>query len=314
MAEVGFFEQLVQISNLRTYKQHVYTVIGASLDESFDKGHYGVYAVGGLVGRGEPLFNLDRKWEALLQHPDIEIEYFKASECESGKGQFAKFVKEEGKPTPKEREHLQEISREFISLIVNEKITAQGIGVLNRDFYEVIADPYARSVLGDDPFPVAYDLAMVQCAWMLKQVEKAHMEEAEFGARTQREYISFVRDEHPRYQSLAQERYLKLKESTPEAGKYFGSHTTADDKTTCVLQAADATVFEIRRVLHIAHKQRREPIRGQFQIFRGRMAIIQSCIKQNLLNTVKLHKPGDSFNLSDIMETEFTEDVRINET
>jgi len=44
------------------------------------------------------------------------------------------------------------------------------------------------------------------------------------------------------------------------------------------------------------------------------MAIIQSAVKENLLNTVKLHRPRESFNLTDIMETEFNEDVRINET
>jgi hypothetical protein len=43
------------------------------------------------------------------------------------------------------------------------------------------------------------------------------------------------------------------------------------------------------------------------------MAIINTAERQNLLNTVTLHKPGDSFNLSDIMGTEYHENIPIEE-
>jgi hypothetical protein len=287
-------------------------MMAAYLDETFDMRKAGIFVVGGLIARGVPLFELDRKWEALLHRPDIDIEYYKASECELGTGQFAKFVKQERHPTPKETERLQEISHEFISLVVKERVVAHGIGVLQQDFYEVIKDDYAHAVLGDDPFQLAYDLAMVQCAWLMKHIEKVQTAEARFGERVQRDYVSFVRDEDQKYAPLADARYIKLKNSTPEAGHYMGAHTIADDKTTFVLQAADAAAYEIRRALHIAHKQKTEPIRGQFQLFRdsARMAIIRTAMKDNLLNTVKLHKPGESFNLTDIMEGDYSENIR----
>jgi hypothetical protein len=179
------------------------------------------------------------------------------------------------------------------------------------DFYEVIKDNYARSILGEDPFQLAYDLAIIQCAWMMKDLEKSEIAEAKFGQRVERNYISFVRDDHPTYARLADARYSNLTNNNPEAAKYMTSHTIADDKKVFVLQAADAAIYEIRRALHIAHKQRQEPIRGQFQLFRdsARMAIIQTATKQNLLNTVTLHKPGEPFNLSDIMENEFQENI-----
>jgi hypothetical protein len=82
-------------------------MIAAYLDESFDMGKSGIFAVGGIVGRGIPLFELDRRWELLLHRPDIDIAYYKASECESGTGQFAKFVKQERNPTLEERLRLQ---------------------------------------------------------------------------------------------------------------------------------------------------------------------------------------------------------------
>jgi hypothetical protein len=295
----------------RRYKEQVYAVMGAYLDESFDKKPEGIFAVGGIVGRGIPTFELDRKWEALLHRPDIEIEYFKASECEIGTGQFKKFVKRDRHPTPEERAHLQAISHEFISLITKESVVAQGIGVIQKDFYEVIQDSYAHSILGDDPFQLAYDLAIVQCAWIMKHTEKSLMADAKSWQKVERDFISFLRDDHEKYAPLAQQRYLNLRDKNPEAAKYMATHSIGDDKNIFILQAADAAVYEIRRALHIAHKQRNEPVRGQFNIFKSssKMAIIQTANKQNLLNTVKLHKPGEPFDLTDIMEAEYSESI-----
>jgi hypothetical protein len=287
-------------------------VIAAYLDETFDMRHLGLFVVGGLVGRGEPLFELGRKWERLLHRPGIQIEYYKASECEMGTGQFSKFVKIPRKPSPSEKGLLQEISYEFLSLIVKEAVVAHGIAVMQRDFYEVIKDARARSILGEDPFQLAYDLTMVQCAWMVKQVEKIKIQEAKLGQKIERECVSFVRDNHAKYSPVANERYQKLMISTPAAGAYMGAHDIEDDKTCLVLQAADAAVYEIRRAMNIVHNQREGPIRGQFQLFRdsARMAIIQTATKENLLNTVKLHEPGESFNLTDIMDNEFSENIQ----
>src|ERR1700675_3537479 len=138
---------------MATYSD-AYEAMGAYLDESADPKPRGFFAVGGIVGRGIATFELDRAWDSVLHRPDIEIEYFKASDCELGTGQFRKFVKEERNPTPEEYKKLQAISHEFISLFSDERarVVAYGIGVIQSDFYDVIQDSYARSILGDDPF------------------------------------------------------------------------------------------------------------------------------------------------------------------
>lgn len=87
------------------------------MDESFDPKQSGTFVVGGLLGRGLPFFELERRWEALLKRPDIDIEFFKASQCERGSGQFAKFVADPDNITPDERTKLDSISHEFLSLI-----------------------------------------------------------------------------------------------------------------------------------------------------------------------------------------------------
>jgi len=311
----SFFEPLAMSIHLRRYKEQVYTVFATYLDESFDMNQRDIFAVGGVVGHYGALFELDRKWEALLKRPDINIDFFKAAKCARGTDQFAKFVKIPGSPTPEEQKRLDAISHEFISLIAKEpNVIVYGIGVIQNDFQDVIKDKYALSVLGNDPFPFAYDLAMVQAAWIMKEGEKARKSKSK-GRRVEPYLTSFVADDHEVYGPLAAERYVKLKASNPEAEKYMGSHSLGDDKKVCVLQAADAVAYEIRRVLHIAHKQTTKAMRPQFKLFRdfSKMATIHTAVKQNLLNTVSLHKPGDSFNLSDVMETEYTENIRIEE-
>jgi|SRR2546422_3445290 len=48
------------------------------MDESCDDPGTGVFVVGGLLARGVQSFELERKWESLRKHPDIDIAYFKA--------------------------------------------------------------------------------------------------------------------------------------------------------------------------------------------------------------------------------------------
>jgi hypothetical protein len=146
---------------------------------------------------------------------------------------------------------------------------------------------------------------------MMKQVEQMKKEKAEPWEKVERICISFVRDDHQKYAPLADARYLNLKIKSANAAEYMGSHTIADDKKVFVLQAADAVAYEIRRVLHTVHKQWSDPIRSQFKIFENtvKMAIIQTAKKENLLNTVRLHKPGEAFNLDEIMGEVFHENV-----
>jgi hypothetical protein len=65
-------------------------VIASYMDESSDNQPSGVFAVGGFLGKGVPVFELERGWEKLLRKH--RLKYFKASECQHGTGEFAKFV------------------------------------------------------------------------------------------------------------------------------------------------------------------------------------------------------------------------------
>ena len=282
-------------------------VIGSYMDESFDPRQSGVFVVGGLLGRGVPLFELERRWEKLRKRPDIDIEYFKASECERGSGQFAKFVADPNNVTPAEREKLDSISHEFLALIAKPVpfdstayICAQGVGILQADFYDVIKEPNARAILGNNPYRLAYDFAMIQCAWAMKQLGDGYE-------------VSFVCDEHEQYSPLAYEAYRNLKQTNAVAAQYMTTFTSADDKKCEPLQAADAAVFEVRRALNLSLGQWKGQLRKQFNVLSDStsMFLITHSKKEQLLHIVDTHKPGEPFNLDRLMDLQLDENITI---
>jgi len=275
-------------------------MIGSYMDESFDRAQAGVFAVGGLLGRGVPFFELERKWEKLRKRPDIDIAYFKASQCQRGKGEFSKFVADPKNITQQERAKLDSISQEFLNLIAKEELIVAGVGVIQDDFYDVIKDSNAHTILGDSPYRLAYDFAMIQCAWAMKKLNTG-------------DTVSFVCDEHETYSSLANNAYCDLKAKNPHASKYMAAFSSADDRYCEPLQAADAAVFEIRRALKLALGQRKGQLRQQFNILAdaGKMFLIQHTDRKHLLHIIANHKPGEPFKLDEIMEQTFSENIKI---
>ena len=149
-------------------------MVGCYLDESIDPKNIGIFAVGGILGQGRKIFELDRKWEALRKGPEIGIDYFKASECQRGNKQFKKFVADPNHMTDMERGNLDQIWGRFLDVMTGdplEHVIIYGIGVVQEDFYEVIKDPVARSILGDSPYWFAYQSAMIEAAFAVKQIQ-----------------------------------------------------------------------------------------------------------------------------------------------
>jgi|SRR5215472_2719986 len=278
------------------------SIIGSFLDESFDEQPYGVFVVGGVMGRGVPIFELERRWEKLLKRPDIDIDYFKASECEHGTGQFAKFVKKPRKPTLSEADKLRSISREFLSTIVKPPfdknyLVIGGVGVVQADFYDIIKDPKARGILGASPYKLAYDFAMIQGAWAMKELGTG-------------DFVAFVCDEHEEHSPLAPEEFRKLNETNKVAASYMATFSSEDEKDCIALQAADAAVYEIRRALRFSLGMVKSALREQFNILTDTRAmfIINHTSREQLEHIVATHEPGEPFKLDALMELQIAAD------
>jgi hypothetical protein len=280
------------------------------MDESFDMRHEGVFVVGGFLGRGVPIFELARNWERLRKRPDIDIQYFKASQCERGTGEFRKFVPDPQNITPTERSKLDSISHEFLNLITHpvpldpkSYLCVQGVGVVQKDFYEVIQDTKARAILGASPYRLAYDFAMIQCAWAMKELEKSH----------KKEYVSFVCDEDEEHSLLAHEAYENLKNTNPHAAEYMATFSTGKARVCDRLQAADASAFEVRRALNLSLGQWPGRLRQQFNVLADATTVflITHSTKDQLLHIVNTHEPGEPFKLDALMDLQINENIKI---
>jgi hypothetical protein len=283
-------------------------VAGTYMDESFDPKHKGKYrgffVVGGMMGRGWAIFELERRWEQLLEKHGLA--YFKASQCENGWKEFAKFVSDCKNITEEERAVLDSISLEFIELIVHPVIldsthylTCYGVGILQEDFYEIIKSDHARRVLGDSPYRLAYDLAFIQGARLMKEL-------GEWGA-------SFVCDEHEVHSLLASAAYYKLKETNPDAARYMLSFSSVDEKKCAPVQAADAVIYEVRRAFNFQskHPELSGELRKQFELLASGhgMAYMAHSNREQLECLVKNHKPGEPFKLDELMQASLGENV-----
>jgi len=285
-------------------------IINSFMDESFDYKQTGTFVVGGILGRGVPIFELERRWEKLLKRPDIDVAYFKASECHNGLGPFRKFVSDPKNITPKERSRLDSISHEFLNLIANpvaydEKhyLCVHGVGVVQKDFYEVIKDPKARAILGPSPYRLAYDFAMINCAWAMK----------ELGDGGPTYGVSFTCDADEQHGQLAGEAFQNLKSTNPNAAQHMTTFDSADEKKCAPLQAADAGVFEVRRALNLALKQWEGKLRSQFSLLSdaSAMFLIMHSTKEQLEHLVATHKPGEPFRLDSLMDMKLGDNIKL---
>lgn len=282
-------------------------IIGSYMDESSDSRPRGTFVVGGILGRGVPIFELERRWEQLLKRPDIDISYFKASECHNGWGEFARFVADRRNITPAERSKLDSISHEFLKLITNpvpfddeHYLCIHGVGIVQEDFYEVIQDDSARAILGNSPYRLAYDFAMINCAWAMKELGSGYA-------------VSFVCDEDEEHSPFAEEAFLKLKKTNPIAAEYMTTFSSADEKMCIPLQAADAGVFEVRRALNLSLKKWPGQLRSQFNLLAdaSAMFLITHSTKEQLLHIVANHEPGEPFRLDSLMEMQLLENIKL---
>jgi hypothetical protein len=287
--------------------EYIYAMMfGCYLDESFDMKKSGFYAVGGYVGGGVAIFELERQWERLLTKH--KIEYFKASECESGKGQFAQYAVDAKKITPKERSKLDSISHEFCRLIGSPVkfddrafFALYGTAIVQKDFYDLISQPKAKAVLGESPYRLAYDMAMIQAAWAMKHLDKNRNKHG----------VSFVCDEHEENADTAPVAYLSLKKTNREAARYMGTFSMADEKRCAPLQAADAVIYEVRKVLKYQFKDWETRLREQFQIFADRrvMFYIGHSNREQLEWIVANHKPGEPLKLDALMKAQLGKNI-----
>jgi hypothetical protein len=215
-----------------TKKQVLIDVISVWLDESSDQKQKKVFTVGGFLQHGDQWFELERDWQRVLQEEGIA--YFRASDCAGVDGPFLKFRADSEKVTDKDRQRAFAVRSRLLDSIQKADLIGVAVSIVIEDFNAIMAtNQQARQCFNQDPFFTAYQLVMVETA---KRVSEQLPDEI----------IAFVYDENQK-QSQAEAVYVAVKEKNPAFGRYMGSLSHMDDKTTPALQAADLMASEARR-------------------------------------------------------------------
>jgi hypothetical protein len=227
-------------------------LIAAYFDESFDGSRKKVFVAGGFLGRNSSWFHLEHRWNQLLQK--YELPYYRAVDCEHGRGAFEKFrTHHTGHLLLEDRQKLSLIRLEFIDAILAGKdIAGFAVGIDLRAFADVCDSESKLQAFGGTPFYYGYHLAMLSAA---REVNRF------YGGM-----IAFVGDRHEEYSGLMLRTHDNLKNANPELRHTLGRVMFEDKKQYIGLQVADLFIYEVKRSLEVrldqsGHGEREEMAR-----------------------------------------------------
>jgi Protein of unknown function (DUF3800) len=220
-----------------------FVIYTAYFDESDEKP---VFSLAGYSAALDTWLHLDWRWQELLEHWNLE--YFKASECENGLGQFAKYRDDpndlRSELKRKERERLKEIKTQFIDAICDHHDDLQGYGtaVAVEDFARIISeDKLARQLFMDKPYYVAAQLCLVDAAMSARDANTRRPGDAQIEVRP-------VFDSHEEYSGIVKVMFDKFAKKNPRSAEILLPPTYDDDRCCSPLQVADTLAYEIRKL------------------------------------------------------------------
>ncbi len=167
-----------------------------------------------------------------MNDPEINLSYFRATDCASVSGPFLKFRANPERICDEDYQKVFAIRDRFLESIRKGDLIGCAISVLVEDYNEVMAThQMAKKYFDQDPLFAAYQMIMVETARKVsEQIPDA--------------VVAYVYDENDK-KSKAEAVYADLKEKNPSYAKYMGSLTHMDDRRTPALQAADLMASEL---------------------------------------------------------------------
>ena len=204
------------------------------LDESSDSQGKDLLTVAGFMQHGVNWFHLAWLWNRILKRPEINIPYFRASDCLNVSGVFSKFRSSPAVPSPEDRARCSEIRSALLEAIKECFLVGSSISVVLPDYHDVYQNnPDAKRCFNRDPFFTALQQEMIITALGVRELYP-------------NEVVAFVYDERKELSNKIERVYSELKEKNPVWEKHLGSLSHADDKLSPALQAADLLGSEAR--------------------------------------------------------------------
>jgi hypothetical protein len=217
---------------------------GGYYDESEDGTSF---SVAGFTAPGKTWLHLGWEWESLLEAWNLK--YFKASECESGLGEFAQYrddpknLKSDLKPH--ERNKLRDAKTQFVDVICKHTDELHGVGAVTsiEDFNRITSENVtARLLYMENPYYVCLQGALITATVPMAKANASRPKHDQL-------YFAPVFDSHEQYSEIARIAYRKFRAKNPISSTVLLPVRYEDDKTTPALQVADMLAYEVRKEL-----------------------------------------------------------------
>lgn len=206
------------------------------------------YAVAGFIGHQHDCVHLDLAWrERILKK--YELKYFKASELETGTGQFAKFRDD---PSPekldalfseREKAFFKGVKVEVVDLILEfDLLIGVGAVLMLPDYHRIFEEYNTMGKTLPKPYFFCAQLVMMESGFIMHRINVQSRE-------WQQGVLRPVFDSQEEYSGRAKIMFDDFARKNPISSSSLLPPMYADDKDYLVLQAADALAYESRRLL-----------------------------------------------------------------
>jgi len=191
----------------------------AYCDESYDdKGI--VFTVAGFLAKEDEWARLADRWATRCLQDGIDC--YHATDCANGWNDFL----------PLSDEICIALNTDLITYLTETKLAGFAVSISNKDFSDVISsEPKARTILGSDPYYLAFQLFILQVCHEINQVYSEYP-------------LAFVFEQNEKVSGRAKRVYDDVRRENPELAACMGKLTYADRRKLTPLQAADELAFE----------------------------------------------------------------------
>lgn len=216
----------------------------AYFDESDDNKQ--AYAVAGFLGHQQDCVYLDWEWKERLLD-EYQLDYFKASKLEYGRGQFAKFRDNpdqgNAKFSDREKALFRKIKTESIDIILKfDLIVGFGAVLMLPDYHRLLSEYKEVGKTLPAPYFFCAQLVMMESGFIMDEFNADRPE-------SQRGLVRPVFDSHEKYGPRAKQMFDAFEQKNPLCSHYLLPPLYEDDRVYLMLQAADNLAYEVRRLL-----------------------------------------------------------------
>jgi hypothetical protein len=215
-------------------------------DESTDEDTHGqCYVVAGFMANNHSTAILELRWSTLLTK--YNLQYFKASELNAGKGQFQQYRDDPDqlkfKPfSQREKDKFAEIKKAFTDAIMGVRgLSGIGAALILPDYERLRQEyPIARTAL-PCPYFLCANCVLMATGLEICRANKKRSREDEITIRP-------AFDSHEEYGGRMKHGFDFFCQKNPISSQFIRPPHYEDDTRYLTLQAADDLAFEIRKL------------------------------------------------------------------